>query len=60
MIDDAVPADNESYDTYQDDEVTEVIARCPEIADLPDRFDVAQLLLMDLDLLDVQGWEDLL
>lgn len=50
------PADT----TYEDDEVAEVIARCPEIANLPDWYDAAQRLAMDLDLLDADGWENLL
>ena len=37
---------------HEEAEVDEVIARCPELASLPDWFDAAQRLLMDLDSLD--------
>jgi hypothetical protein len=36
-------------------EVADVIEACPELADLPDWFDAAQRMLMDLDALDDPG-----
>ncbi len=50
----------DELELHEEQEVAEVIERCPEIAALDDWFDVAQRMLMDLDLLDADGWADIL
>ncbi len=53
-------ADALAHRLREADEVAEVIERNPELAGLPDWFDAAQRLLMDLDALDTGDLDDIL
>jgi hypothetical protein len=58
--DEMEPANGTDVMAYEEAEVAEVIERCPELASLPDWFDAAQRMLMDLDILDASGPDDIL
>ena len=58
--DELEPANNTDVMAHEEAEVAGVIERCPELACLPDWFDAAQHMLMDLDVLDASGPDDIL
>ena len=51
-MDELEPASGAQGMVHELREIADVIERCPELAELPDAFDAAQRLAMDLDSLD--------